>query len=91
MDPVFPKGQGTPNEHNGVAPLIVLALSVCSPKWPLEWYKFIYLLMAIYLTKGEKLALDPIYLGSLFTRLDECVHNILCRYDVVTHSDTCFL
>lgn len=36
----------------------------------------------------------PVYLGSLYERLDECVNNIVCsvgRYDVVTHADTIFL
>lgn len=31
--------------------------------------------LAIKLAKGERLALVPIFLGSLFYRLDECVQN----------------
>lgn len=28
------------------------------------------------LAKRKRLALEPLYLGSLYARLDECVHNI---------------
>lgn len=31
---------------------------------------------AILLAKGKKLALAPIYLGSLYARLDECLSNV---------------
>lgn len=50
--------------------------------------------MAIDLAKRERLALGPIYLGSLYKRLHECVSNILPsaeRYDVALHDGTCFL
>lgn len=50
--------------------------------------------MGSRLTKGENLALGPIYLGLLYTRLEKCVQHILhsvVRYTVVTHADTCFL
>lgn len=44
--------------------------------------------------KGERLALMPIYLGSLLYILDKCIRNIVksvgCYY-VVTHADTAFL
>lgn len=33
--------------------------------------------LAIWLVRGEKLALTPIFLSSLFFRLDECVRNLL--------------
>lgn len=47
--------------------------------------------LAIRLAKGKKLPLGTLYLESLYTRLDECVDNILCSvglYDVVTYADT---
>lgn len=50
--------------------------------------------LAIRLTRGDKLTLLPIYLGSLFYRLDLCVQNIIKSTDqhiVVTHADTSFL
>lgn len=34
-------------------------------------------LFAISLAQGERLAIVPIYLGSLFYRLDECIQNIV--------------
>lgn len=49
---------------------------------------------AIRLAKGERLALAPIYLGSLFYQLDECVQNIIKsmgRSIVVSYADTSFL
>lgn len=50
--------------------------------------------MAIFLAKGERLALAPLYLRSLYASLDKCVNNVLHfvgRYDVVTNIDTGFL
>lgn len=50
--------------------------------------------LAIGLRKGKKLAPGPVYLGLLFARLNECGNNILRsvgRYDVVTHTNTCFI
>lgn len=46
-------------------------------------------LMAIHLVKAEKLALGPIYLESLYTRLDKCINNIL--YCVGRCDNTCFM
>lgn len=49
--------------------------------------------LAIKLAKGERLALAPVYIGSLF-RLDECVGNIVKsvgRFHLVTHVDPAFL
>lgn len=49
--------------------------------------------LAIHLTKGERLAIAPIYLGSLFSKLDECVANtasLVGQYYVVIHADTSF-
>lgn len=46
------------------------------------------------LAKGERLALEPFYLGSLFYRLDGCVSNIVRSmgwFYVVTHADISFL
>lgn len=45
--------------------------------------------LAIRLVRGEKLAMTPIFLGSLFFRLDECVQNLLKsmgRYTVVSYA-----
>lgn len=50
--------------------------------------------LVIKLAKGESLALVPMYLGSHFYRLDECVGYIMkfvARYHVVIHADTTFL
>lgn len=50
--------------------------------------------LVVKLAKGEKLALVPIFLGSLFYRLDECVHNLsksMGRYTVVSHVNSAFL
>lgn len=50
-----------------------------------------FVLFAVY---GEKLPLAPLYLGSLYAPLNECVGNSNCsvdKYDVVTHVDTNFL
>lgn len=53
-----------------------------------------FLLICHSTCKGERLALMAIYLGSLFTRFDECVANTVYsmgRYDMVTHASTSFL
>lgn len=50
--------------------------------------------LVILLAKGKRLALAPLYLGSLFDWLDECVCNIVHSVghcDVVAHADTAFL
>lgn len=50
--------------------------------------------LAILLTKGERLALAPIYVWSLYPRLNECVSNIASSMgccDVIMHADTSFL
>lgn len=62
-----------------------------SPEDGLNNYVFA---LAIFLAKGKRLALAPLYLGSLYNRLDECVHNIFCSlgpYNVVSYADTAFL
>lgn len=44
--------------------------------------------LAIILAKGERLALLPLYLGSLFDSLDKCANNVVWsvgRYDVATY------
>lgn len=49
--------------------------------------------MAISLAKGERLALGPIYLGSLYIRLDECVNNIFCSvgtYEIIRRLTSAF-
>lgn len=54
---------------------------------------FIFL-MAIILVKEERLGLTPIYFGSLYSNLDECMANVvrsIGTYDMVTHTDTIFL
>lgn len=47
---------------------------------------------AILLEKGQKVVFTPLYLGSLFAQLDECLNVIrsMGRYDVVTHVDSAF-
>lgn len=43
--------------------------------------------------KGERLALAPLCLGSLFDRLDECVNNVvqsIKQYDMATYADASF-
>lgn len=48
---------------------------------------------AVLLVRGKRLSLGPLYLRSLYARLDECVLNITAsvgRYDVAIHVDTDF-
>lgn len=50
--------------------------------------------LAIRLARGEKVALALIFLGSLFYRLDECVHSLvrsMWRYTVASYAQTAFL
>lgn len=50
--------------------------------------------LAIRLSKGERLVLAPIFLGSFFFRLDECVENLvksMDRYTVASYAHTAFL
>lgn len=44
------------------------------PKDDINYYVFP---LAIRLAKGEKVALAPIFLGSLYYRLDECVQSLM--------------
>lgn len=64
------------------------------PSWPEGGLNSYVFPLAILITKCERLALAPTYLGSLYTRLDECLANIAwslgCFY-VVTHDDSIFL
>lgn len=73
---------------------VILAFMVCPSKWPRRWPKSIRFSSGDLSGKGEKLALVPFYLGSLFFRSDECVKNIVRsvgRYHVVSHADTAFI
>lgn len=59
------------------------------PEDDLNPYKFSLLILA----KRESLAVLPLYLGSLYYRLDECVSNIVKfvgHFHVLTHVDTVF-
>lgn len=50
--------------------------------------------LVIRLAKGEKVALAPIFLGSLFYRLDECVQSLvrsMGRYTVASYTQTAVL
>lgn len=50
--------------------------------------------LAVMLVKRKRFALATLYLGSLYARLDKCLHNIfrsVSRYDVVLYSDASFL
>lgn len=67
---------------------------VCSSKLAEGWPEQLCFPLAILLTKEERLALAPIYQGSLYTRLDECGVNVarsLSLYNMVTHVDNNFL
>lgn len=49
--------------------------------------------LAVDITEGKRLSPRTL-VGSMYTRLDECVHNIthsMGHYDVVTHVDSSFL
>lgn len=49
--------------------------------------------LTMLLGKGEGLELAPLYLGSLYSRLEEFLNNVvhsLGRYDDVIHADTSF-
>lgn len=61
------------------------------PEDGINVYKFP---LTVCLAKRKKLSLDPLYLGSLYSWLDECVCNIttsMARYDLVTYVDSAFL
>lgn len=50
--------------------------------------------IAIRLARGEKVALTPIFLGSLFYRLYECVHNLISSmgcHTMALYAQTAFL
>lgn len=50
--------------------------------------------MAMMLVKGKRLALAPWFLGSLFSRLNECCRNVawsMGRYDAVSYIEANFL
>lgn len=50
--------------------------------------------LTVKLAKGEQLSLVPIFLGSLFFRLDECIQNQLKsmgRYTMVSYANSAFL
>lgn len=50
--------------------------------------------LVVMLAKGEKLALIPIFLGSLFFRLDECAQNLVKSmgpYTFISYANTSFL
>lgn len=50
--------------------------------------------LAIKLAKGEKFALTPVFLGSLFYRLDKCVQSLvrlMGQYTVASYAHTVFL
>lgn len=62
-----------------------------SPKDGINSYVFP---LVVLLTKGNRLVLAPLYLGSLYAWLDECskgVFKSMGRYDVVTYVDASFL
>lgn len=49
--------------------------------------------LAFRLARGKKLLLRPLYLGSFYAQLDNCIRNVtfsVGRYDVVTHVDSAF-
>lgn len=73
---------------------VILAIVVYPSEWPKRWPELIHFSFTILLTKRKYLALTPLYLGSLFFRLDECVKNIVRsnrRYHVVIQTDmACF-
>lgn len=71
-------------EGDGGGPAILLAIVVHRPKRPGGWHKHVRLSPGYPLAKGKKLALGPLYHGSLYLRLDECVNNILQSYDAAT-------
>lgn len=71
-----------------------MVVVVYSAELARRWLKQLCFRLAILLVKGERSALAPIYLGSLYACLDECITNIaqlLGRSDVVMHVDSSFL
>lgn len=90
----FEKGEGS---RMGLAIEAILSYDlsrfVC-PSGPEDGMNPFVSSMAVVLIKGERLVLAPIYLVSLYARLDECVSNVVQsvgRYDVVTYVDTSFV
>lgn len=59
-----------------------------------RWAQSIRFPLDIQIAKCVKFALAPFYLGTPYTRLDECVNNVIRvtrRYEVVTRADYSFL
>lgn len=91
-DSLFCEGEGS---RNGLAlELLTYWLSwfifLSVPEDGLNDYVF---LLTILLTNGKNVALAPIYLGSLYVRLNKCVTNVtrsLRRYNVLSCADSVY-
>lgn len=61
--------RGIEEEHDSEGFLVLLAVQIHSSKLAKRQHKFP---VAIRLAKGKKLTFGPLYLRSLYARLDEC-------------------
>lgn len=94
MDPYFDTGKGKENDFVVEANVSILVRWFVLPSSPEDRLNSFVFRLAILFVKGKRLVLVPLYLGSLFDPLDECVGNTVQfagNYGVVTHEDTSFL
>lgn len=72
----FPEGEGQRNIVTVEAFLSYWKSRYTLPSGLEDDIKAYVFPLAIRLTKGKNLPLGPLYLGSLYARLDECAENI---------------
>lgn len=67
---------------------------VCVVEWTRDSLDPYVFPLVNLIRKGIQFELAPLYVGSLYTQLDECERNIVLevgRYDVVAHANSSFL
>lgn len=90
----FTNGPGVASEVRVEAMLSFWLSWYVLPSGPEDGLNAFVFPLAIRLARGEKIALAPIFLGSLFHRLDECVQSLvrsMGRYTVASYAQTAFL
>lgn len=90
----FTNGPGVASEVRVEAMLSFWLSWYILPSGPKDGLNAFVFPLAIHLARGEKVALAPIFLGSLFYRLDECVQSLvrsMGRYTVASYAQTAFL
>lgn len=90
----FTSGPGEANEVKVEAMLSFWLSWYVLPSGPEDGINAFVFPLAIRLARGEKVALAPIFLRSLFYRLDECIESLvrsMGRYTVASYAQTAFL